>query len=108
MENVVHKSPESGRSIGETFRHDKPFEGSISHLKGCLPFISGENPDEMVDVLKVDLGINLRGSGTVQKIGDEGERIAVLFGDVVESSVSSVLVVLVSGGKYVPETDESH
>ena len=86
MENVVHESLESGGSIGETLRHDEPFEGSISRSEGCLPFISGGDPDEMIGVLEVDLGINSRGSGTVQEIGDEGERITVLFGDAVESA----------------------
>ena len=86
MENVVHETLESGGSIGETLRHDEPFEGSISCLKGGLPFISGGNPDEMVGMLEVNLGINVRGSGTVQEIRDEGEWITVLFGNAIKSA----------------------
>ena len=44
-EDVVHESLESGRSIGQSERHNKPFEGSITSPECRLPFITFHNAD---------------------------------------------------------------
>ena len=44
-EDVIHESLESGWSIGQSERHNKPFEGSIASLECRLPFITFRNAD---------------------------------------------------------------
>ena len=39
-EDVVDEALKSGRSVGESERHYKPFKGSISSAEGCFPFIA--------------------------------------------------------------------
>ena len=38
--DVIHESLEGGRSIGQSERHNKPFEGSIASPECCLPFVT--------------------------------------------------------------------
>jgi len=56
------------------------------HAEGSFPFIARSNPDEMVGMPEVDLGVDLGMAGGVQKVGDEREWIAILFSDFVKAS----------------------
>ena len=44
-EDVIHESLESGRSIGQSERHNKPFKGSIASPECRLPFVTFRNAD---------------------------------------------------------------
>ena len=66
--DVVHKTLESGRSVGETERHNQPFKGPVASLECGLPFVSVSNADEMIGMPKVDFGVNPGFPGSIQKI----------------------------------------
>ena len=44
-EDVIHESLESGRSIGQSEGHNKPFKRSVASLECHLPFITFCNAD---------------------------------------------------------------
>ena len=84
--DVVHESLESGGCIGETKWHDKPFEGSVSGPKGCLPFITGCDTNEVVCMSEVYLGIDTSFTRSVKEVGDKGKGISVFLGNFVKAS----------------------
>src|SRR4030081_2938128 len=68
---VVDETLKSGESIGEAEGHDEPFERTVSGAEGGFPFISFSDPDEVISVSEVDLGVDMSSSGAVQEVGDE-------------------------------------
>jgi hypothetical protein len=56
--DVIDKPLESGRCIGETFRHNQPFIGTIAHSESSFPLISRYDPDEMISRMEVDFHID--------------------------------------------------
>jgi hypothetical protein len=78
---------EGGRSVAKTEGHNHEFEGAKPSSEGSLPLVSVCYPDVEVTDAEVDLGIDLRSSGTVQEVGDEGQGVAVLFGEFVKALV---------------------
>ena len=44
-EDDIHESLESGRSIGQSEGHNKPFKGSVVSPECCLPFVTFHNAD---------------------------------------------------------------
>jgi hypothetical protein len=57
-EDAIDKPLEGGQCIGETFRHNQPFIGSIAHSESSLPLISGRDLDEMISGMEVDFCID--------------------------------------------------
>ena len=57
--NGVKKSLKTKRGIGKSEWHDKPLEGTIASMKRSLPFITQSNLNEMVGMLKINLGKKL-------------------------------------------------
>jgi len=57
-EDAIDKLLEGGRCIGETFRHNQPFIGTIVCSESSLPLISGHDPDEMISGVEVDFRID--------------------------------------------------
>jgi hypothetical protein len=47
-EDAIDKLLEGSWCIGETFRHNQPFVGTIARLESSLPLISGCDPDKMI------------------------------------------------------------
>ena len=85
MENVVHEPLERGRGVSKAFGDDQPLEGTITGTECRLPLISLSDPDQVVSMAEVDFGIDPGLAGGVEKVGDEGKGIMVLFRDLVES-----------------------
>ena len=52
-ENVVHKSLEGCRSISKTKRHYRPFKWTITCPKGSFPFITIDDANQMVSMVKI-------------------------------------------------------
>jgi hypothetical protein len=57
-EDTIDKPLESSQCIGETFRHNQPFIGTIACSKSSLPLISRRDPDEIISGAEVDFCID--------------------------------------------------
>jgi hypothetical protein len=57
-EDAIDKLLESSRCIGETFRHNQPFIGTIVCLESSIPLISGCNLDKMISGMEVNFHID--------------------------------------------------
>ncbi len=60
-ENIVHEALERRGSIGESKRHDMPFEGAVAGPEGCFPFITFGYAYEMISMLKIEFGVDAGG-----------------------------------------------
>ena len=78
---------EGRRSVGESEGHDAPFERAVAGPKGGLPLVSGGDPNEIVGVSEVDLGIDPSLPRSVEEVRDERERIPILPSDFIEAPV---------------------
>ena len=85
-EDSVNKSLECCRSISGTKGHYQPFIRSIVGMKSCFPLISRHNSDKMVHMPEIYLGVDFGQAGGVQKARDQGEWIAILFGNFIKAS----------------------
>ena len=81
----VDKLLECCGSISETEGHYQPFIRPIVGAESCFPLVSGCNPDKMVCVPEIYLGVDFGLAGRVQKVGDQGEWVAILFGNFIEA-----------------------
>ena len=82
----VDKSLECCRSISETKGHYQPFIRPIAGVESCFPLVSRNNLDKMVCMPEIYLGVDFGLAGGVQKVGDQGEWVAILFGNFIEAS----------------------
>jgi len=48
--------------IGEAEGHDRVFEVAVVYAEGCLPLITGANPEQVVGSMEVKLGEDLLGT----------------------------------------------
>ena len=64
-----------------------PFKRSVSSSERGLPLISRSNPDKVVGMSEVNLGIDSGLPRTVQEVRDEGKGVAVLPSDLIQTSV---------------------
>ena len=83
-EDVFHESLESGQSIGQPKRHNKPFEGSIMSPKCRLPFVTFHNADYMIGMTEINGGIEVGFTCSGQEVRNEWKWIMVLFGNLVQ------------------------
>ena len=82
----VDKSLECCGSISETEGNYQPFIRPIVGVESCFPLVSGRNPDKMVCMLEIYLGVGFGPAGGVQKVRDQGKWVAILFGNFIEAS----------------------
>ena len=73
-------------SVSETKGHYQPFIRPIAGAESCFPLVSGRNLDKMIHMLEIYLGVDFGPAGGVQKVGDQGEWVAILFGNFIEAS----------------------
>ena len=81
----VDESLECCGSVSETEGHYQPFIRPIAGAESCFPLVSGCNPDKMVCVLEIYLGVDFGPAGRLQKVGDQGEWVVILFGNFIEA-----------------------
>ena len=53
--------------------------------KGCFPFVTFCDADQMVSVARIELGVYFCMARSVEEFRNEWKRIAILFGDLVQS-----------------------
>ena len=67
-EDVVHEVLEGSRCIGQAEGHHHPLEGSILGSECCLPFVTILDPDKMVGMLQINLGVDPRFTRRVEEV----------------------------------------
>ena len=85
-ENVVHVALKSSRSVGETEGHDQPFKGAITSSEGGFPFITFGDTNHVIGMADVQCCVNASFSSGGEEVRDEGQQVAVLLCDFVQSS----------------------
>src|SRR5436190_22704849 len=85
QKNIIHKPLESGRGISKSERHNTPFKRPISGLESSFPFITFCYSDQVIGMMKIDFCIYLCFSWRIEQVTDEGKRISVLFGVLVQA-----------------------
>ena len=65
-ENIIHESLEGCGSIGKAEEHYKLFKWSIACPKGSLPFITIGDVNQMVNMMKIYLWVDLSFARWVQ------------------------------------------
>ena len=86
LKDVVHETLESGGSVRKSEGHYEPFEGSVFCAERGFPLVAFRDADQMVSVSEVNFCIDTSFTGTVEEIGNERKRIAILFRDSVQGS----------------------
>src|SRR6185369_5136653 len=87
MEDVVHEALKSRWGVGEAEWHDSPFKRSIARAESGFPFVSFSNMNEVVGMSEVEGCVDSSFSGGLEKVGNQRKRIAILFRDLIETSV---------------------
>ena len=64
----------------------QPFIRPIAGAESCFPLVSGHNPDKMIRVPEIYLGVDFGLAGGVQKVRDQQEWVVILFGNFIEAS----------------------
>uniref|UniRef100_A0A0W0FEJ3 Uncharacterized protein n=1 Tax=Moniliophthora roreri TaxID=221103 RepID=A0A0W0FEJ3_MONRR len=82
----IDEALESGRSVGESFGDDVPLIRAVSGPECSFPLVTFSNSYKMVRMAKIKLGIDFGLTQGIEKVGNEGKRIAVLLGDLVKTS----------------------
>src|SRR6185369_17822951 len=60
---------------------------SIARAESGFPFVSFSNTNEVVGVSEVEGCVDSSFSGSLEKVGNQRKRIAILFRDLIETSV---------------------
>ena len=81
--DVIHEVLEGRRGIGKALGHDTPLIRSVSGSEGSFPLIAFHNPDQVIGVLEVDLGVDLSFPRSIKKVGSEGKWVTIPLGDFV-------------------------
>ena len=66
--------------------HYQPFIRPIAGAESCFPLVSGCDPDKMIRVPDIYLGVDFGLAGGVQKVRDQAEWVVILFGNFIEAS----------------------
>jgi hypothetical protein len=56
-------------------------------MEGGLPFFTFCNVNKVVGMMKVDFGVDVGFPWGIKEVGDEGKRISIFLGDLVEPMV---------------------
>ncbi len=67
--------------------HDEVFVRAVTGPESRLPFVSFSDADVVVSGSEIDFGVDAGGAKAIKKVADEGDRIAVLLGDTIESAI---------------------
>ncbi len=87
LENVVHECLESSGTVRHPEGHDEVFVRAVTGPESRLPFVSFSDADVVVSGSEIDFGVDAGGAKAIKKVADEGDRIAVLLGDTIESAI---------------------
>ena len=86
-EEVIHKMLECGRGVVETEEHHGGFKQSFVGNEGCLPLVSILDVDIVVSPSNIKLGEVFHVLKFVNKVKDEGERIGISDGVLVQVAI---------------------
>ncbi len=67
-------------SIGESKRHDMPFEGAVVGPEGCFPFIIFSYAYKMISMLKIKFGLNVSRVCGVKGIRNGWKGVMIFLG----------------------------
>src|SRR6266436_5953080 len=79
LEYLVHHGLEGGRAVGEAEEHDQGFKKSSVCAECGLPLITFLNADIVVSPSDIKLGEVTRTPESVNEVGDERQRIRILY-----------------------------
>ncbi len=79
-EKIVHEVLECRGSIGESKRHDTPFEGAVMGLEGCFPFVTFGYAYKMISMSKIKFGIDASRACRVKEVRNEWKGVTVFLG----------------------------
>ncbi len=79
-ENIVHEVLECCGSIGESKRHETPFEGAVAGPEGCFPFVTFSYVYKMISMSKIKFGINASRAHGVKEIRNEQKGVTIFPG----------------------------
>ena len=88
MEYPVDVPLEHRWSVDEPEQHHAVLEMAVARPEGLLPLITLLDPDQVVSQPDVKLGVHLHTNQPVKCLVDQGQRVAVLLGEVVEPSIA--------------------
>ncbi|KAG5332685.1 hypothetical protein C0989_006724 [Termitomyces sp. Mn162] len=78
-EDVVHHGLESGRAVGESKEHNEQLKQFLVGQEGSLPLISFLNAHIVVTPPDIQFSEVLRTPEVVDELGDEEERVMILY-----------------------------
>jgi len=81
--DVIHEVLEGCGGTGKALGHDTPLIQSISGSEGGFPLIAFHNPDQVIGMLEVDLGVDPSFPRSIKKVRSEGKWVTILLGDFV-------------------------
>ena len=87
MEYPVDVPLECCQGVDKPERHHAVLKMAIAHPEGHLPLVALLDPDQVVCQPDVELGVHLHTNQPVKRLVDQGQRVAVLLGEVVEPSI---------------------
>ena len=82
--DVVHHCLECHRGVAQSKEHDSWFEQALVGLECSLPLITLLDPHVVEPPVEVEYGEELSATEAGQDIGDKGEGVGVLDGDLVQ------------------------
>jgi hypothetical protein len=55
-------------------------------VEGGFPLIAWSNADEIVSTAEIDFGVDLRVAEVIEEVGNEGNGVTILLGDLVKAT----------------------
>ena len=83
-EDMVHKGLKCSGCLGEPYRHNQELERAVSCPEGGFPLVASCNANIVVASMEVKLGVDLCTAQLVEEVGDKGNWVAILLGDLVQ------------------------
>ncbi|KAF9803698.1 hypothetical protein IEO21_09584 [Rhodonia placenta] len=87
MENIIHHRLEGHRGIGEAEEHHQGFIQPPVSYKGCLPFVTGFDPDIVISPSDIELREECGTTELVHHLGDQRQWVAIFDRDHVQPAV---------------------
>ena len=85
--DVIHHHLEGSWGVGETEEHDSWFEKAITCFKFGLVFIALFDVNIDISPANIQFSINVGASQVCDKVRDEGKRVLILYGAVVDTPI---------------------
>ncbi|EPT02892.1 hypothetical protein FOMPIDRAFT_58640, partial [Fomitopsis schrenkii] len=70
LKHFVDEALERCWSVRKAKRHNPPLKGAVASSESGLPLISGGDPDQVVSMPEVNLGVDAGLPGAVQEVGN--------------------------------------